>query len=61
MDSQKTHVQSILIIDDDPDDYELVYEAIHRINPGISVTYIQNCEDVAQYRKEHFDMVLLDI
>ena len=61
MDSQKTQVESILIIDDDPDDFELVYEAVKRINPGISVTYIQNCEDAAQYRKEHFDMVLLDI
>jgi CheY-like chemotaxis protein len=61
MNLQMAHVKSILIIDDDPDDFELVFEAVQRINPTIKVKYIQNCDDVARYRKEHFDLVLLDI
>ena len=54
-------MRSILIIDDDHDDFELVEEAIHELNPEISVTYINNCEELVQHRRKTFDLVLLDI
>jgi DNA-binding response OmpR family regulator len=54
-------VHSILIIDDDRDDYELVYEAMQMVDPDITVTYVDNCEAALQYRNKKFDLVLLDI
>ena len=60
MEFQK-EVQSILIIDDDIDDYELVREAFQQINPGIAVYYVKSCEDAISYRHQSFDLVLLDI
>jgi CheY-like chemotaxis protein len=61
MELQKQNVRSILIIDDDPDDYELVAEAVQQINPSISVTYVSSCERLLQYRHKSFDLILLDI
>jgi CheY-like chemotaxis protein len=58
---QRKTVRSILIIDDDQDDYELVNEAIQEINPSISVTFVNSCEQLLQYRKQTFDLILLDI
>ncbi|WP_121357684.1 response regulator [Flavisolibacter nicotianae] len=58
---QKKNVRSILIIDDDPDDYELVSEAIQEINPSIGVTYVNSCEQLLQHRHQTFDLILLDI
>jgi len=54
-------VHSILIIDDDRDDFDLVYEAIQEINPDISVSYISSCEEASKYRQNNFDLILLDI
>lgn len=54
-------VRSILIIDDDRDDFELVCEAVQKINSDISVSYLNGCEGIDQYKKEQFDLVLLDI
>lgn len=61
MEPQRKIVQSILIIDDDKDDYEFVNDAIQEINPSISVTFVNNCEQLLQYRKHTFDLILLDI
>ncbi len=58
---QERNVRSILVIDDDPDDFELVKEAILQFDPAISVSYINNCEELVQYRRKNFDLVLLDI
>ena len=55
MDPIHKDVRSILIIDDDRDDYELVNEAIQEINPGISVTHVSNCEEISKYRN-HLSM-----
>jgi CheY-like chemotaxis protein len=61
MEHNRKNVRSILIIDDDEDDFELVNEALQEINPSISVTYINSCEQVLQYRNQSFDLILLDI
>jgi CheY-like chemotaxis protein len=61
MESLKKTVQSILVIDDDQDEFELVSEAIQEINPSISVTFVNRCEQLLQYRKRTFDLILLDI
>ena len=61
MELSGTAVRSILIIDDDRDDYELVMEAVKKINPSISVDYISGWEEAAKLQNERFDLVLLDI
>jgi CheY-like chemotaxis protein len=61
MEHQKKLVRSILIIDDDRDDYDLVNEAIQSINPSISLAYANGCEQLLQYRHQNFDLILLDI
>ena len=58
---QTRQIHSILVIDDDEDDFELVSEAFGEIDNNISVSYIQSCEDVKQYKGRNFDLVLLDI
>ncbi len=57
----KKQVRSILIIDDDRDDYELVQEAMQEINPGISVHYLDQCTDACNILDRKYDLVLLDI
>lgn len=54
-------MKSILVIDDDRDDYELVYEALQDIDPGISVEFLDRCEELVKYKNQSFDIVLLDI
>lgn len=61
MNFEKEHVRSILIIDDDQDDYELVHEAIQEINPLIRVEYASGCNQLLRYRQKNFDLILLDI
>jgi DNA-binding response OmpR family regulator len=61
MELSKTVVNSILIIDDDRDDYELVLEAVKKINPSISVYYISGWDEAAKFQNQKFDLVLLDI
>lgn len=58
---QNKKVQSILVIDDDRDDFELVAEAINGIDPSISVSFLDRCENRIKYKGQHFDLVLLDI
>jgi DNA-binding response OmpR family regulator len=54
-------VQSILVIDDDRDDYDLIAEAIKEIDPDISVSFLDNCKDAGKYKGQNFDLVFLDI
>ncbi|MFL5772225.1 MAG: response regulator [Flavisolibacter sp.] len=54
-------VHSILVIDDDRDDFELVSEAIREIDPEISVSFVNKCNETEKYRNKKFDLVLLDI
>lgn len=54
-------VSSVLVIDDDRDDYDLVAEAVHSIDPTIAVAYLNCCEDREKFEGQHFDMILLDI
>jgi DNA-binding response OmpR family regulator len=54
-------VQSLLVIDDDKDDYDLIAEAVKEIDLGISVSFLDNCKDVAKYKGQNFDLVFLDI
>jgi DNA-binding response OmpR family regulator len=61
MSLSKTTVHSILVIDDDMDDYELVAEAVRDIDPEISVSYCNSCEQANKADSNSFDLVLLDI
>lgn len=61
MNLQRKDVRSILIIDDDKDDYDLVVEAVQEIDPDIAVSYISNCHEAVKHRHNSFDLVLLDI
>lgn len=54
-------VRSILIIDDDQEDYEFLQEALQEIDPEISVSHISKCEEGVQHKFPQFDLVLLDI
>ena len=56
-----TSVRSILVIDDDQDDFEMVKEVIADIDPAISVSFINRYEDAGKSRCKDFDLVLLDI
>jgi DNA-binding response OmpR family regulator len=61
MEFQKASIRSILLIDDDRDDYELVMEAVKEVDPAITVYFISKCEEAVQYKGQTFDLVLLDI
>ena len=54
-------IQSILVIDDDRDDFEIVSEAIREIDPEISVCFLNRFEDWDRNKDRSFDLVLLDI
>jgi DNA-binding response OmpR family regulator len=57
----ESKLRSILIIDDDRDDFDLVCEAINQADPAISVSFLDRCENSALYRGKHFDLIMLDI
>jgi DNA-binding response OmpR family regulator len=57
----RTTVHSILVIDDDLDDYELVAEAVKDIDPDITVSYFNSCELAKTADSNSFDLVFLDI
>ena len=61
MEKQDREIRSILIIDDDQDDYDLVTEALQEVNPNILLHYASCCDDAKQFKNYHFDLVLLDI
>jgi DNA-binding response OmpR family regulator len=54
-------VKSILVIDDDRDDFELIVEAVKEFDPDISVSFLNNCKDADKYKNQNFDLVFLDI
>jgi DNA-binding response OmpR family regulator len=58
---QNKKIRSVLVIDDDRDDFDLVTEAIHGIDPTVSVYYLDRCEDGISYKDQHFDLIFLDI
>ena len=57
----RMQITSILLIDDDIDEFEMVSEAIHKINADVEVYFLDNLEECSKYKSQHFDMVLLDI
>lgn len=59
--SETKPITSILVIDDDDDEFELVSEAVSEIDPAISVSFLDRCDRVSQYKDKQFDLVLLDI
>jgi DNA-binding response OmpR family regulator len=61
MDFSNKTVRSILLIDDDVEDYDLVNEAIQEINPSITVHYISTCKEALLLKDKEFDIILLDI
>ena len=61
MEISRRGIDSILVIDDDKDDFELVVEALRDIDPTISVYFVDRCENAARYRNHSFDLILLDI
>jgi len=61
MNDKNIQIHSILVVDDDRDDFELVYEAIQEIDPDISVTYVNSCVDALKNSVNEIDLVLLDI
>ena len=58
---QRRKDYSLIIIDDDRDDFELVNEAIQEIDPNIKVYFVNRCEDAFLYQDMKIDLVLLDI
>ena len=58
---KKQNIQSVLMVDDDRDDFELIVEAMQQIDPDISVQFLDRCEDRHKYEKSSFDLLLLDI
>jgi DNA-binding response OmpR family regulator len=54
-------VKSILVIDDDREDYELIVDAIKEFDSAISVSFLDNCKNAVQYKDQNFDLVFLDI
>ncbi len=61
MDNKNKELSSVLLIDDDHDDYDLVLEAFREINPDIRVFFLSRCEEAVRYSQQSFDLVLLDI
>ena len=61
MGNNRRQVSSILLIDDDLDDYDLLCEALQDIDPKITVYFLSRCEEAVKYEGQSFDLVLLDI
>lgn len=58
---QESQVRSILLIDDDVDDFDMVQEAVQEIDSQITVYFLSACEEAGKYKDREFDLVLLDI
>lgn len=54
-------IRTVLVIDDDPDDYLFVKDAIMQFSPHITVYYLDSCEEAHRYKNRPIDLVLLDI
>jgi CheY-like chemotaxis protein len=55
------HVKTILMIDDDREDFELLNEVIVEMGADITTHFVERCTEVQKYKDISFDMVLLDI
>ena len=55
------NIRSLLVIDDDKDDFDLIAEAVQSIDPTIKVSFLDRCADAGQYKNHSFDLVFLDI
>jgi DNA-binding response OmpR family regulator len=53
--------QKILVIDDDPDDFSFVKEAIIASYPDVDVCHIASCKEVANYTGDIPDLIFLDL
>lgn len=53
--------RSILVIDDDHEDFELVQEAAKEVDSDMNVYFLERCEDAPKFRRQKFDFILLDI
>ena len=54
-------VKTILLIDDDEDEYDMIIEAIKKIDPGVKVFFLDRIEECLKYKGKEFDLILLDI
>ena len=54
-------IRSLLVIDDDKDDFDLIEEAAKMIDADISVYFLDRCENGYQYKDHSFGLVFLDI
>jgi DNA-binding NtrC family response regulator len=50
-----------LLIDDDLDEYDMVIEAIKKIDTDVEVFFLDRFENCKNYRNHEFDLILLDI
>ena len=55
------NIEAMLLIDDDPDDYVFVKDAIKQINPQIKVYFFKECGNADVIKNLKVDLVLLDI
>ena len=55
------NIRSLLVIDDDKDDFDLIAEAVQLIDPSIEVSFLDRCADAHLYKHHSFDLVFLDI
>jgi len=56
----------VLCVDDDPDDRELIRNAIFKVDPSYTVVYATNCKEALQYLQRAIDselpcLIILDI
>jgi len=54
-------IRSIMVIDDDRDEFLLILDAMKQIDPGITVYFADSCEEAKRFRNHKVDLVLLDI
>lgn len=55
------NIQSIMVIDDDRDEFLLIMDAMKQIDPGITVYFADSCEEAKKIRNFKVDLVLRDI
>lgn len=56
-----TGINRILIIDDDRDDFELIYEAMQEIDPKIQLEFVYRFQDADEYLTKDIDLIMLDL
>jgi len=54
-------IRSVLVVDDDRDDFELVEEAMKEVDPDVNVDFLSSCEEGKNYPWTGVDLLLLDI